>query len=49
MAPPRRVVSKASPAIRKSLSVKAQPVTPSKGKSSPSKKPLDEEEYGFLI
>jgi hypothetical protein len=49
MAPPRRVVSKASPALRKNPAAKAQLVTPSKGKASPSKKTGDEEECAFFL
>jgi hypothetical protein len=43
MAPPRRVVSKASPALKKNQ----QAITPSKRKASQSQKPANKEEYGF--
>jgi len=49
MAPPRRIVSKPSPAIRKNPAVKVQPVTLSKGKASPSKKTGDDEECAIFI
>jgi hypothetical protein len=44
MAPSCRVVSKASPAARKTPIVKAQQVTPSKRKGNQSKKPVEEQE-----
>jgi hypothetical protein len=47
MAPPRRVVSKASPAIKKNQPVISQAIAPSKRKASQSQKPANKEEYVF--